>query len=173
LLIFSIKSGKVVIVLSGRFAGRKAVVVKARDEGNATKKFGHALGNYNISRWIPSVFLRLLVTFYLCCFCHHLVAGIDRYPRKVVRAMGKAKLDKKIKIKPFVKVLNFNHVMPTRYSLDLDLKKIVDETSVESANIVNTRKSVKKVFEEKYKSQSAKSDKKTAGVAYFFNKLRF
>lgn len=42
---FSIKNGKVVIVLSGRFAGRKAVVVKASDEGNeSTKKFGHALG---------------------------------------------------------------------------------------------------------------------------------
>lgn len=42
------------------------------------------------------------------------VAGIDRYPRKVVRAMGKAKMEKRSKIKPFVKVINFNHVMPTR-----------------------------------------------------------
>jgi len=40
----SIKSGKVVVVLAGRFAGRKAVVVKASDEGNDIKKFGHALG---------------------------------------------------------------------------------------------------------------------------------
>jgi large subunit ribosomal protein L27e len=46
-------------------------------------------------------------------FC--LVAGIDRYPRKVVRAMGKAKMEKRSKIKPFVKVINFNHIMPTRY----------------------------------------------------------
>ena len=30
-----IKSGKVVIVLQGRFAGRKAIVVKAYDDGNA------------------------------------------------------------------------------------------------------------------------------------------
>ena len=29
-----IKSGKVVIVLQGRFAGRKAIVVKCFDEGN-------------------------------------------------------------------------------------------------------------------------------------------
>lgn len=42
------------------------------------------------------------------------VAGIDRYPRKVVRAMGKKKLEKRNKIKPFVKVINFNHIMPTR-----------------------------------------------------------
>lgn len=42
----SIKNGKVVIVLAGRYAGRKAVVVKASDEGNDSKKFGHALGKY-------------------------------------------------------------------------------------------------------------------------------
>lgn len=42
------------------------------------------------------------------------VAGIDRYPRKVVKAMGKAKLEKRSKIKPFLKVVNFNHIMPTR-----------------------------------------------------------
>lgn len=41
---FSIKTGKVVIVLNGRYAGRKAVVVKASDEGSESKKFGHALG---------------------------------------------------------------------------------------------------------------------------------
>jgi hypothetical protein len=42
--IISIKSGKVVILLAGRYAGRKAVVVKANDEGLAGKKFGHAVG---------------------------------------------------------------------------------------------------------------------------------
>ena len=101
------------------------------------------------------------------------VAGIDRYPRKVVRAMGKAKLEKRCKIKPFVKVLNFNHMMPTRYSVDIDLKKVVDENSIAQATINDTRKTVKKMFEEKYKTQSAKTDKKSTGVSYFFNKLRF
>lgn len=84
-LSLSIKNGRVVIMLNGRYAGRKAIVVKANDEGNDLKKFGHAL-----------------------------VAGVDRYPRKVVRAMGKAKMEKRSKIKPFVKVINFNHIMPTR-----------------------------------------------------------
>lgn len=69
------KGGKVVIVLSGRYAGRKAVVIKTFDDGTAEKQFGHAL-----------------------------VAGIDRYPRKVTKKMGKAKLKKKSKIKPFIKV---------------------------------------------------------------------
>eukprot|EP00286_Rhodomonas_abbreviata_P011015 CAMPEP_0181326744 /NCGR_PEP_ID=MMETSP1101-20121128/21684_1 /TAXON_ID=46948 /ORGANISM="Rhodomonas abbreviata, Strain Caron Lab Isolate" /LENGTH=142 /DNA_ID=CAMNT_0023435263 /DNA_START=24 /DNA_END=452 /DNA_ORIENTATION=+ len=139
-----IKNGKVVIVLAGRFAGRKAIVVKASEEGNDSKKFGHAL-----------------------------VAGIDRYPRKVVRAMGKAKVEKRTKIKPFVKVINFNHMMPTRYSCDIELKKVVDETSIDEANICATRKSVKKIFEEKYRNQSAKQDRKSAGASYFFTKLRF
>ena len=57
---YRIKSGKVVVVLAGRFAGRKAVVVKASDEGNEIKKFGHALGN-----------LRLFIYF------HYLIATIE------------------------------------------------------------------------------------------------
>ena len=87
--------------------------------------------------------------------------------------MGKKKLEKRSKIKPFVKIVNFNHVMPTRYSVDIDLKKVVDENSLSQENRVPTRKAVKKVFEEKYQSQTAKNDKKAAGVQYFFNKLRF
>ena len=81
-----IKSGKVVLVLSGRYAGKKAVIVKNYDEGTADKPFGHAL-----------------------------VAGISRYPLKVTKKMGKKKTAKRSRIKPFVKVYNYNHLMPTRY----------------------------------------------------------
>ncbi len=42
---FSYKSGKVVVVLAGRYAGRKAIIVKATDDGNKERKFGHAIGN--------------------------------------------------------------------------------------------------------------------------------
>lgn len=69
------KSSKVVLVLAGRFAGRKAVIVKSTDEGSADKPFGHAL-----------------------------VAGIDRYPRKVTKRMSKKKVKSRSKIKPFLKV---------------------------------------------------------------------
>ena len=69
------KSGKVVLVLSGRFAGRKAVIVKPTDDGTTDKPFGHAL-----------------------------VAGIDRYPRKVTKRMAKKKIKMRSKIKPFLKV---------------------------------------------------------------------
>lgn len=33
-----------VVVLAGRYAGKKAVVVKSYDEGSNDKKFPHALG---------------------------------------------------------------------------------------------------------------------------------
>lgn len=103
----SIKSGKVVVLLAGRYAGRKAVVIKAHDEGTDGKKFGHAIGKS---------------VFGLCLWCFpgliwgsgSLVAGIDRYPRKVTKSMGKAKLAKRSKVKPFIKAVNYSHVMPTR-----------------------------------------------------------
>ena len=61
-----------------------------------------------------------------------------------------------------------------RYSVDFDLKKIVDESALDAkANRIEAKKQVKKVFEEKYKNQSVKTDRKAAGVSYFFNKLRF
>jgi hypothetical protein len=43
------------------------------------------------------------------------VAGIERYPLKVTRSMGKKKVAKRSKVKPFIKVINYNHMMPTRY----------------------------------------------------------
>ena len=64
------KQGKVVLVLSGRFAGRKAIIVKPNDEGTSDKPFGHAL-----------------------------IAGIDRYPRIVTKRMSKKKVKQRSKIK--------------------------------------------------------------------------
>ena len=37
-------------------------------------------------------------------FSHALVAGIDRYPRKVTKKMSKKKIQKRSKVKPFLKV---------------------------------------------------------------------
>lgn len=48
------KPGKVVLVLRGKYAGRKALVVKAQDEGGADRSYPHAI-----------------------------IAGIDKYPLKV------------------------------------------------------------------------------------------
>ena len=141
-----IKSGKVVVMLAGRYAGRKAVVVKTYDEGNNDRKFGHCL-----------------------------VAGIDRYPRRITRSMSKKKIAKRSKIKPFVKFVNYNHVMPTRYVVDIDVKKLVEEELVrEPEKRVELRKQVKGVFEKDYNSQTKRKNSKSRdGVKYFFQKLRF
>lgn len=38
---------------------------------------------------------------------HAIVAGIERYPRKVTRRMGQKKLAQRSKVKPFIKVRRF------------------------------------------------------------------
>ncbi|XP_033762914.1 large ribosomal subunit protein eL27-like [Argopecten irradians] len=131
------KQGKVVLILNGRFAGRKAVIVKNYDDGTQEKGYGHAL-----------------------------VAGIDRYPRKVTRDMGKKKTKDRSKMKTFMRVYNYNHLMPTRYSVDVNL----DKTSVnkdafrDPALKRKARRDVKAKFEERYK---------TGKNRWFFQKLRF
>merc|ERR1711988_226314 len=90
---------------------------------------------------------------------HAIVAGVERYPRKVTRRMGKKKLEKRSKVKPFIKSINYNHLMPTRYALEADLKTVVSNDALANAtNRSNTRKEVKKVMEEKY-AASMKSGK--------------
>merc|ERR1712172_157255 len=118
-----LKSGKV--VLGGRFAGRKAVIVKNYDDGTSEKPYGHAL-----------------------------VAGIDRYPRRVKRSMGKKKLKMRSRIKSFVKVCNYNHLMPTRYSLDVNMDKsaVNKDALKDNSKRRKARMEVKSKLEERYKT---------------------
>ena len=83
---------------------------------------------------------------------HALVAGIERYPSKITRRMSKARQEKRSKIKPFVKVVNYNHLMPTRYTLELEgLKGVVsNDTFKEVSQREDAKKTVKKLFEERY-----------------------
>merc|ERR1712062_943764 len=131
------KQGKVVLVLSGRFAGRKAVIVKPADEGTTDKPFGHAL-----------------------------IAGIDRYPRIVTKRMSKKKVKSRSKIKPFLKVVNYNHMMPTRYTVDIGFDKanLNKEVLKDPMKKKKARNMVRVKFEERYKTGKNK---------WFFQKLRF
>ncbi|XP_052019861.1 60S ribosomal protein L27-like [Apodemus sylvaticus] len=90
------KSRKMVLVLARCYSGYKAVIVKNIDNGTSDRLYSHAL-----------------------------VAGIDRYSRKVTAVMGKKKIAKRSKIKSFVKVDNYNHLMPTRHSVNILLDKTV------------------------------------------------
>ena len=130
------KSGKVVIVLQGRYAGRKAVIVKNFAEGAKDRKYMHCI-----------------------------VAGIDKYPRLVTRAMSERKMQMRTRIKPFVKLYNYNHLMPTRYTVDVDLKQDVTLKSVTDPTAKKAAlKKVKEVLQTRYLTGKNK---------WFFSKLRF
>jgi hypothetical protein len=68
--------------------------------------------------------------------------------------MSKDRQEKRNKIKPFIKVINYNHLMPTRYTLELEgLKGVVSaDTFKEVSQREDAKKTVKKVFEERYTS---------------------
>ena len=87
-------------------------------------------------------------------FPHALVAGIERYPSTVTRRMSKNTQAKRSKVKPFIKVINYNHLMPTRYTLELEgLKGVVtNDTFKEISQREDAKKTVKKALEERYTS---------------------
>jgi len=131
------KAGRVVLCLGGRYAGRKAIVVKTYDEGTTERPYAHCL-----------------------------VAGVDRYPRKVTKKMGKKKLAKRSKLKPFVRVYNCNHLMPTRYSVEMnfDKNRVNKESFKDGALRRKANANIKTLLEERYKTGKNK---------WFFTKLRF
>jgi len=137
-----LKAGKVVILTQGRFAGKKAIIVKTFDEGTKDRQFPHAL-----------------------------VAGLEESPLRVLKGMSKKKILKRSKVKTFIKYINYNHLMPTRYSVpDLDLKNLVTPEAVKKLDDrEKARHEVKKVFENRYLERG----KNSTGIQYFFHKLRF
>jgi large subunit ribosomal protein L27e len=94
----------------------------------------------------------------------------------VTKAMSKEKVAKRCKsMKPFVKYVNVRHIFPTRYAVDIDLKKTVDEADlVDPERKVELKKNLKKVLYDRYLNQKdVTSEKKALGSTYFFQKLRF
>ena len=160
-----LKPGRIVIMLGGRYAGKKAVILKLFYEGSTSRKFGHAL-----------------------------VAGISRSPRKVTKGMSETRIARRIRVKPFVKYVNFNHFMHTRYVLaqELDVKGVIKSFESHStlkkegeevkakdplANVdfrANLRKEVKKVLESKFQSLNLNDQSpENQLVKFFFKPLRF
>jgi len=66
-----LKAGKVVLLLNGRMAGKKAVIVKTFDDGTPERPYGYCL-----------------------------VAGIQKYPLKITRSMPEKKVAKRSKVHP-------------------------------------------------------------------------
>ena len=116
------KVSKVTVVVRGCYAGKKVVIVKPHDEGPKNHSFLHAL-----------------------------VAGIERYPLKITGKHDPKKIAKRTKIRPVIKVINYNHLLPTRYALDI-------ETFEEA------KKVIRKALEERHRAGKNQ---------WFFTKLRF
>ncbi|KAJ9097423.1 hypothetical protein QFC24_003998 [Naganishia onofrii] len=131
------KPGKVAVVLSGRQAGKKVVVIKQVDEGTKERPYPHAI-----------------------------VAGIEKYPLKVNKSMGPKRIAKRSKVKPFIKVVNYAHLLPTRYALELESLKgsVTAETFKEPTQREDAKKAIKKHLEERYARGANR---------WFFTKLRF
>ena len=86
-----ITTGRFVILLQGRHAGQKAVVLQAYPEPTEERKYPHAV-----------------------------VLGIEQAPRKVTKEMSQEQLVKRTQVKCFVKTVNFNHFVVTRHVLKDD-----------------------------------------------------
>ncbi|EGD74916.1 60S ribosomal protein RL27 [Salpingoeca rosetta] len=132
-----LKEKKVVLILSGRYAGKKAAIVSHSDEGDKKHKFGHCL-----------------------------VVGLEKPPRKITKDMGVKKRAKRSRMVPFVKVINTNHIMPTRYSLNLKFNKdVVSKEALKNpVKKAAARKEVKKQLSRHFKKGEN---------TWFFSKLRF
>ena len=64
-----LKANKVVLLLNGRMAGKKADIVKTFDDGAPDRQYGHCI-----------------------------VAGIQKYPLKITKSMSEKKIAKRSKV---------------------------------------------------------------------------
>ena len=103
------------------------------------------------------------------------MVGIARNPQKVKRSINKKKFIKRTGIKPFVKCLNQNHVMPTRFVVnDLDLKEIKEENLKTKEARAEVKKALRKRLTESYRNQpNPKNNDKAHNIRFFFSRLRF
>ena len=100
--------------------------------------------------------------------------GIERSPKKVTRSMSKKKIERKCQLKPFVKFVNYNHMLPTRYLVkeDMDVKNIVtDEKMAAPESRKEMKAALKKMLQDRYVSPT--NDEKQPAADFLFKKLRF
>ena len=130
-----VKPGKVVILLQGRHAGKKAVIVQSSDAATKTRKYPHAV-----------------------------IVGVAKYPRRVNKRMGKKTIAQRSRVKPFVRVVNQSHFMPTRYNMEISAELKGKINLGDEAQRAESKKTVRKVLEDRYKS---------GRNTWFFQALRF
>ena len=123
-----LKAGKVVVITSGKYAGKKAVIVKVNEAASDKYKFPNAI-----------------------------VVGVESAPRKVTRAMDEKAVNKKTSMKVFTKVINLQHFMPTRlllrsgftgrYNVEFKFENL-PKASAPAADKKEAMKAIAKMFQE-------------------------
>lgn len=104
-----------------------------------------------------------------------MVAGIARNVPLVKRADSKKKFIKKTSVKPFVKYVNQNHVLPTRFLVnDFELKDVKDDNLKTKENREALRKTLRESFSAALRNQANPKENEKAGhTKFFFSRLRF
>merc|ERR1712216_835480 len=142
-----LKDGKIVVCLQGRYAGKKAVILKTNDDGGKERPYGHGR-------------------------CRRCRQGAIAHHQGHVQAYRKDEeaCAAPLPVKTFVKIVNYTHVMPTRYSVENTMVKVLKghltaDTFTDQAAKKKFLKSARGVFENKYKERD--------GSRWLFEKLRF
>merc|ERR1712167_464342 len=127
--------------------GKIVVILKVNDDGGKERPYGHCV-----------------------------VAGVAKAPLPITKSMCKPtpKMKKLVqcrsRVKTFVKIVNYTHVMPTRYSVENTMVKslkgsLTADTFTDPAAKKKFLKAARGVFEAKYKERD--------GQRWLFEKLRF
>ena len=122
-----ITAGRFVILLNGRHAGKKAVVLVSYPEPTEERKYPHAV-----------------------------VLGIEKCPKPLRKDMSQEQMVKRTQVKCFVKTVNFNHVIVTRHTLKDDdlLTKVSPDAVIKAMADVSEKKAAlenaAKVLRQKY-----------------------
>lgn len=88
--------------------------------------------------------------------------------------MSKKKVERKSTIKPFVKFVNYNHLLATRFIVkdDFDFKSIVtDEAMEDPEQRKDAKKQLKAKLQERYQTPQGGEGQQIAD--FLFTKLRF
>ena len=69
---------------------------------------------------------------------------------KVTKRMSSKRIERRSKVKPFIKHVNYNHLIPTRYLVapqDIDLKPVVTEDKLSTKESKKAlKREVRKIF---------------------------
>lgn len=103
------------------------------------------------------------------------LVGIARNPRTVKRSINKKKFIKRTGVKTFIKSVNQNHVIPTRFIVnDFDLKDVKEDNLKTLEARKTLAKQLRKTLTESYRNlPDPKTNDKAGHIRFFYSKLRF